>query len=196
MTENNGQGTATEEQVEFPQVDSAGRAYGKYVELLEGREDEGEKLRKDERLVAAIHEAVRLGINPNAGDTPEAALARLKEEYDPDDENKDAEAADLSPVVVPWLEEKPVFEKPEDGSDAGGNYQQGHFFAVYWRREMPKDKKPQRRGGGGGGGARVTKEAMTKLESRLDKLEARLIKLEGGEIEEEVEAEAEATETS
>lgn len=187
MTEDSGSQTQTTEaeEVEFPTKDSGGRVYGEYVQILEERADEGDKIRKDERLVAAIHEAVRLGINPNAGQTPEEALAALKEQYDPESDDKDAEAADLSPVVIPWLDENPVFDKPEEGQKDGGNYQQGHFFGVYWRREMPKDKKPARRGGGGGGGgARVSKEALAKLEARLEKLEARLIKLEGGETEE------------
>lgn len=165
----------------FPTEDSEGRTYGSYVERLEAKDEAGERIRKDERLVAAIHEAVRLGINPNAGQTPADALNRLLEEYNPFADNFDKEkamkSADLSPVVFPWLDELPVFEKPDDGEP--GNYQQGHFYGVFWRREMPKEVRPTRqRTGGTGGSTKQLREALETLEDRVVGLERRLMALD------------------
>lgn len=133
----------TVEQEQFPTyaemvkrgvTDSEGRTVGSFIASLETKSTNDTKLSKANRLHGAIHEAIRLGVDPANGDTKELALETLYRAY-----------SQVSPVVKVWLDELPTFTR-EDERATKGNFQQGYHFGIRWNWEVPKSKRPKRVG--------------------------------------------------
>lgn len=84
---------------------------------------------KADGLRAGIHYAWRNGVDPTQGKTALDALQYLRQ----------ADTAPMPAFLVAWLVERPYIPEMEgqhpDGKP-GGNKQQGHWFKVWWNRNM------------------------------------------------------------
>lgn len=142
--------------VEIPQPkqDHDGRDFATYVASLQRRADSGEFIRKHERLHAAIHEAIRLGVKPQKGDTAEKALKVLY-----------ANKAKVAKVVQVWLNENPVMTRAETG-----NFQQGYHFGVRYRWEVPNSQKAVAPRSNGSASTATQITALTEQVAALTKL--------------------------